>query len=56
VVNRVKGKEFTNASDSELIAELRQVFDETVEIRIQDVDLIPQERSGKYRFSICKVA
>src|SRR5690606_15966560 len=38
VVNRVKGKEFTNATDSELIAELRQVFDESVEIRIQDVD------------------
>jgi hypothetical protein len=37
------------------VAEFRTVFGPGVEIHTNYVDRIPQERSGKYRFSICRV-
>lgn len=55
VINRVKGKEYSAQSDQALITELRSVFDDGVNLEINDVPAIPQEPSGKYRFSICKV-
>lgn len=55
IINRVKGVEYTPATDEELLREFRQVFDENVELLIKDVAKIPQEKSGKYRFSICKI-
>lgn len=54
-INRVKGSEYTSATDPELLREFREVFDEEIKLTIHDVDKIPQESSGKYRFSICKV-
>lgn len=54
-VLRVKGKEFSEKTDGDLITEFRQVFDNDVTLTIIDADHIPQETSGKYRFSICKV-
>ncbi|MCH2159015.1 MAG: hypothetical protein MK096_09605 [Oleiphilaceae bacterium] len=54
-INRVKGRDFTDSSDQELMAELSQVFGEEVKIRVIDVDRIPQEKNGKYRFSICQL-
>ncbi|SDW59916.1 phenylacetate--CoA ligase family protein [Marinobacter mobilis] len=54
-INRVKGQEYDEQTDANLIAALREVFDEQVELIINDVPSIPQEASGKYRFSICKV-
>lgn len=54
-INRVKGHEYTPQTDLELMREFREVFDEQVNLTIQDVAKIPQEASGKYRFSICKV-
>lgn len=55
IVNRVKGKEFTEKTDALLLEELQSVFNEDVSFIIVDKDKIPQEQSGKYRFSICKV-
>ncbi|WP_341936716.1 phenylacetate--CoA ligase family protein [Marinimicrobium sp. C2-29] len=54
-IRRVKGKDFSAETDDLLIDEFREVFDESVQLIIEDVDRIPQEASGKYRFSICKV-
>ncbi len=55
IINRVKGIEYTNETDELLIAEFRQVFDQDVSLVINNVEKIPQEKSGKYRFSICKI-
>ncbi len=55
IINRVKGPEYTLATDSALLTEFSQVFGPDVTLVIQDVNKIPQEKSGKYRFSICKV-
>jgi phenylacetate-CoA ligase len=55
LINRVKGAEYTQETDIQLIAEFREVFDSTVNLIIKDVEKIPQEKSGKYRFSICKI-
>lgn len=54
-INRVKGSDYTPATDTLLLHEFRQVFDERVSLKIVDVEKIPQEASGKYRFSICKI-
>lgn len=55
LINRVKGREYNDQTDANLISALREVFNEQVALIIQDVPSIPQEASGKYRFSICKV-
>ncbi len=55
LINRVKGPEYTPNTDDQLIAEFREVFDASVNLIINDVEKIPQEKSGKYRFSICKI-
>lgn len=55
IINRVKGSEYTPESDQLLVREFREVFDERVTLSIRDVNKIPQEKSGKYRFSICKI-
>ncbi|HTF96259.1 MAG TPA: hypothetical protein VL995_09015 [Cellvibrio sp.] len=55
IINRVKGSEFTVDTDKELINEFRHVFGDDVSFEIRDTLKIPQEKSGKYRFSICKI-
>jgi phenylacetate-CoA ligase len=55
IINRVKGPEYTVVTDQELLLEFTHVFGENVTITIHDVEKIPQEKSGKYRFSICKL-
>lgn len=55
IINRVKGPEYTEATDEALLTEFSQVFGADVTLLIHDVKKIPQEKSGKYRFSICKV-
>ncbi|MBN7768875.1 hypothetical protein KUV44_00250 [Marinobacter daepoensis] len=55
LINRVKGREYNDQTDANLISSLREIFNEQVDLIIQDVPSIPQEASGKYRFSICKV-
>jgi phenylacetate-CoA ligase len=55
VLNIVRAPDHSPKSDTELLAEFRQVFGDDVDIRITYVDKIPQEASGKYRFSICRI-
>lgn len=55
IINRVKGAEYQAATDVALEEEFHQVFGDHVRLIINDVDKIPQEKSGKYRFSICKI-
>ena len=55
VINRVKGQDYSTQTDVMLVDAMREVFNESVSLIIKDVVKIPQEPSGKYRFSICKV-
>lgn len=55
IINRVKGSEYNDQTDKLLIEEFQLVFDSSVRLTINDVEKIPQEKSGKYRFSICKI-
>ncbi|QEI13641.1 phenylacetate--CoA ligase family protein [Cellvibrio japonicus] len=55
IIHRVKGVEYTSQTDILLMEEFRQVFDDRINLIIRDVEKIPQEKSGKYRFSICKI-
>ncbi len=55
IINRVRGPEFTSKTDEDLLAEFGQVFGNQVSLVIKEVEKIPQEKSGKYRFSICKI-
>lgn len=55
IINRVRGQEYTPKTDELLLMEFSQVFGEHTSLIIRDVTKIPQEKSGKYRFSICKI-
>lgn len=55
IVNRVRGSDYTPDTDIALTRELQHVFGKDVDIDIRGVEKIPQEKSGKYRFSICKI-
>lgn len=55
IINRVKGPEYQPETDAALEQEFRQVFGDQVRLLLKDVEKIPQEKSGKYRFSICKI-
>jgi len=55
-INRVKSAQFTEKTDLVLIDLMREVFGTRVNFRVEDVARIAQEPSGKYRFSICRVA
>jgi phenylacetate-CoA ligase len=54
-LNIVLNGNYKEKSKNMLIEELLTVFGKNVKIDISYVDNIPQERSGKYRFSICNV-
>jgi phenylacetate-CoA ligase len=55
VLNVVRAPDFTPATEKALLAEFRSVFGPGIEIRPHYVEHIPQEHSGKYRFSICRI-
>jgi phenylacetate-CoA ligase len=55
VLNVVRAHDFSAATEQALLAEFRVVFGEGINIRPEYVERIPQERSGKYRFSICRI-
>jgi len=56
VLNVVKGRDYNLESEKLLLNEFEDVFGKDVKIALKYIDKIPQERSGKYRFSICKVS
>jgi phenylacetate-CoA ligase len=55
MINRVKGSDYNEQTDRLLIEEFSMVFGKETRLVINDVKSIPQEKSGKYRFSICKI-
>jgi phenylacetate-CoA ligase len=55
VLNVVRAPDFTPATEQALLAEFHNVFGPGIEIRPNYVERIAQERSGKYRFSICRI-
>lgn len=54
-VNLVAAPDYGAASEQELVAGLRQMLGQGMLVRLNLVDKIPQERSGKYRFTICRL-
>lgn len=54
-LNIVRAPDYSPTSESTLLAEFQHVFGADFEIRISYVANIPQEASGKYRFSICRI-
>jgi phenylacetate-CoA ligase len=54
-LNIVRAPDFSPASEQQMLAEFGGVFGAGVDLQLNYVDRIPQERSGKYRFSICRV-
>jgi len=55
VLNVVRASDFSSASEQALLAEFSSVFGPGIDTRIEYVERIPQERNGKYRFSICRI-
>ena len=54
-LNVVRAPDFSAATEQALLAEFGAVFGAGVKISTHYVDRIPQERSGKYRFAICRI-
>ena len=55
VLNIVKMEGYSQKSENDLMNEFLSVFGNNVKIKLHYVERIPQEQSGKYRFSICKI-
>jgi len=55
VLNVVPSRSYSNRSGETLCAYFGKLFGKETEVRLNLVDSINQEKSGKYRFSICKV-
>jgi phenylacetate-CoA ligase len=55
VLNVVRAPDFSSATEEALLAEFRAVFGPGITIRTDYMERIRQERSGKYRFSICRI-
>jgi phenylacetate-CoA ligase len=47
--------EFNAQTEHRLIGEMRRALGETVRFTVHKAPRLPQEKNGKYRFSICKV-
>lgn len=54
-LNIVPAADYSPASENALLGEFASVFGPMTNIRITRLTTIPQERSGKYRFSICNI-
>jgi phenylacetate-CoA ligase len=55
VLNVVRAPDFSPATEQALLGEFHMVFGPGINIRAEYVERIPQERSGKYRFAICRI-
>jgi phenylacetate-CoA ligase len=51
----VPGRDYTVTTEHELTEYFGALFGESVKVDVDKVRLIPPERSGKYRFSICRI-
>ncbi len=55
-VNLVEGEGYAGDTERDLVAALRDALGAGVDVRLHPVDAIAREPSGKYRFSICRIA
>jgi len=55
VLNIVRAPDYNDASEAALRAEFAGVFGPQTTITVVAGERIPQELSGKYRFSICRI-
>jgi phenylacetate-CoA ligase len=55
VLNVVRAPDFSAGTEQSLLAEFRTVFGPGINVSARYLERIPQERSGKYRFSICRI-
>ena len=53
--NLVPGPDYGDDTANQLIETLREIMGGDFEVDINQVDAIPQESSGKYRFTICRI-
>jgi len=54
-VNLVPGPGYDDTAERELTASLHSMLGAGMTVRINLVEKIPQEKSGKYRFTICRI-
>jgi phenylacetate-CoA ligase len=54
-VNLVPGPKYSAETERELIASLQEYLGREVKVQVTKVKRIPQEKSGKYRFTICRI-
>jgi phenylacetate-CoA ligase len=54
-LNVVPGEGYTPESARQLTQEMHDVFGRDVRVELRELSALSQDRSGKYRFSICKV-
>ena len=55
-INFVKAEDFQANSLKLIGSEFKVVFGEDITVEFHEKSAIPQQESGKYRFSICKVS
>lgn len=55
-LNVVRMKDYDRDSEKRLLGEFKNIFGEQTVMKVNYVERIGQEPSGKYRFSICRVA
>jgi len=53
--NLVPGTGYDSVVKEELVSSLRSYLGQSCDVDIVEVDKIPQDKSGKYRFSICRI-
>ncbi len=54
-VNLVPGPDFSGETEKKLTASLQEYLGAEVAVHVTKVKRIPQEESGKYRFTICRI-
>ncbi len=56
ILNIVMTNEYCSSTENALRKYIKSVFDHNVNVDISIIDDIPQDISGKYRFSICEIS
>jgi phenylacetate-CoA ligase len=54
-VNLVPAPKYGPATEAALVAALQEYLGTAVTVQVAQVARIPQEESGKYRFTICRI-
>ena len=54
-VNLVPGPDYGPDTETQLVTSLQEYLGAAVAVQVTKVKRIPQEESGKYRFTICRI-